>query len=1155
MFNTKLAVLLLLLGVFVFNNLKAQLVLNEVSQGTAAKEYAEFVVTGQFNCNPNLNCLDLRGWYLDDNNGEHAVGTGTGIAAGTFILTQNPFWSCIPFGTLILIYNAADPPANLPATIDTSMADGNCRLIFPVNAGGGGISGICNFIVNHSTLPTSTNNANTYPSSGFNSCPVNPDWSNVAMANSGDSFHTVNPSGNIVHSVSWGNNSLNTNIYFTGSATGLVFNMENTVDNNPFNQANWTSSPIAGKETPGAPNNSANAAWLNYLSNSCNNRFAFDASILASAPSCGLCNGTLTSIASNGFQPYTLTVNGINQSNLNLANVCAGNYLISVTDSIGCNIDTSIVFTPSGSITINASINDSVLCEGDTAIISLSGASAYTWNPLVGINSISDSVFQVVPTVNIVYTFIAGTSLCGDTVNVNITVNQLPPVDAGPLLNICSDQSGIFNASGANSYSWYPSAGLSSTTIPNPQVNVSVSTLYTVIGELNGCFNSDTVGVYTTIVPVLLTTNDTSICENTTLNLSVSGADSYSWLPVGNFGGSTTAQINITPSQSQIYSVVGFNGLCKDTSFVYVTLNQNPIASIIATAACFGDSSYFSSTSIGSGLNFEWSINNSVVGNSSVAHALLSNCGLFPLKLNISDVNGCKDSSVINYKVNCLPIADYSASDTVSCSNKSIQFINLSSSTSGDTLIYSWNFGNSATSNLFNPVASYNSSGNYNVSLITQTQFGCSDTLVKKITINAAPQISILGDTVCKGDFNTIQVNASNYNNNSNWTWNLGNGIILNDTTQIVYTYITAQDYVVSLIIENPGGCSDTAVTYASVVELPKLDFIAQDICLGQTKNFSVNNPSSNTQYAWDLNNDGIFELSGMQALNQYTDTGLVVVALNGINSSGCTDTVIQSFAVHPLPVPLVAPALTEVCYPDCITLQGDNTLLNLWHVNNTVKSGDQTTWCLNEGAYDVELIVENNFGCRDSVLLQNFLTINPKPDATYSADPTESELLNANPSFNVLNPQTGNYYFNFGDSTFLDGPNLYVACHQYQDTGTFNTTLVVISDQGCSDTAELKIIVKPDFVIYIPNAFTPNSDKFNDEFKVIANGTISEGFVFRVFDRWGYLMFETTDITKGWDGNYQNEKCPIDIYAYTVTVLDYRKRTHDYAGTISLIR
>lgn len=1153
MFRYAVILFVLFLNLFFLSNSKAQLVLNEVSQGTGNKEYAEFVVTGPFNCNPMLNCLDLRGWYLDDNNGEHAAGSGVGIAAGTFHLTQNQLWSCVPLGTIILIYNASDPPLNLPAAIDTSMNDGNCRLIFPILTGGGGTSGICNYIVNHATLPSSTNSP--YPSGGFNTCPTNPDWVNVGMANGGDSFHSVDPSGNVVHAVSWGNNTLNNVIYFAGSAAGLVFNMENVVDNDPFNQANWTSNPIAGKETPGAPNNATNAAWLTYLSNSCTNRLAFEAMFNSTTPSCGACNGTITTIANNGFSPYTLSLNGVNQSSINLNNLCTGTYNLTITDSIGCSIDTSFTFNPSGSINITASINDSSLCAGDSTIINLTGATNYTWNPLTNITSVNDSVFAINPSSTTMYTFIAGGAQCGDTAIVNVIVNPLPNVDAGLTVNLCSGNVGNINASGAQTYSWTPSTGLSSSNISNPTVSVNTSTIYTLIGEENGCYNADTVGVYITQTPVITSGNDTSVCEFSSVNLFASGATTYSWLPANGFTGSANSSTSVNPVSSQIYSVVGFNGQCSDTGFVSVVVNQNPLASFNALSVCQGDSAFFLSNSIGNGLTYTWLYNGVNIGNNNQANTLPFNCGDNALALYIEDVNGCKDTLNSIYTVNCLPITNFGISDTVSCSSNAIQLSNFSLGNNGDTLYYNWNFGNSSTDTSKNPLATYISTGIYNITLITSTQFGCSDTMIKQVTIYSSPVISILGDTVCKGEMSTIQVNASNYSSSSVWTWNLGNGIIVNDTNQITYTYLTAQDYVVSLIITNPGGCADTAITGVSILNLPNPNFTTNNICLGQFQNFEIDQPENNTQYFWDFNNDGVVDFNGQQTTYQYTDTGTVNINVIGINTVGCSDTITKTLQVYPTPQPLVNPGITEICYPGCLTLSGDSLLTNNWYVNGIIKTGTETNWCLEEGTYDVKLISENIYGCTDSTAITNHLTFNPLPNATYSADPDEMELLDANPYFNVLNPTPGTYYFNFGDSAIIVDENLYNITHQYQDTGTYQTSLIIVSNNGCIDTATLDIKIKPDYMVYIPNAFTPNNDKFNNEFKIVANGFINEGFVFRVFDRWGLLMFETHDINKGWDGTFQNEKCPIDHYAYTVTILDYRRRSHEYVGTITLVR
>ena len=110
-----------------------QLLINEVSQGTGAKEYVEFIVAGSPTCQTPVPCADLRGVIIDDNNGNFASGSGTGIAAGAVRFADNPFWSCIPQGTLIVVYNNSDVNPALPPD-DVSMVDGNCRLIIPINS-------------------------------------------------------------------------------------------------------------------------------------------------------------------------------------------------------------------------------------------------------------------------------------------------------------------------------------------------------------------------------------------------------------------------------------------------------------------------------------------------------------------------------------------------------------------------------------------------------------------------------------------------------------------------------------------------------------------------------------------------------------------------------------------------------------------------------------------------------------------------------------------------------------------------------------------------------------------------------------------------------------------------------------------------------------
>lgn len=223
------------------SSISQQLIINEVSQGPGSSEYVEFVVIGNPTCTTPVPSLDLRKVIIDDNNGYFAPGSGTGIATGALRFADIPFWQSVPQGTYIVIYNEASPNTVLPPN-DLSLTDGNCRLIIP---------GSSTLLESTTVSPTTTNSA--YPPNG--SWVAGGSWSQVAMANGGDSFQvpTIPSTGIPFHSVSWGNNTTNTIIYFSGSAAGKVFSFTNNTSNSWNTQANWTSGTVGVDETPGVP--------------------------------------------------------------------------------------------------------------------------------------------------------------------------------------------------------------------------------------------------------------------------------------------------------------------------------------------------------------------------------------------------------------------------------------------------------------------------------------------------------------------------------------------------------------------------------------------------------------------------------------------------------------------------------------------------------------------------------------------------------------------------------------------------------------------------------------------------------------------------------------------------------------------------------------
>ncbi|MEN9440761.1 MAG: hypothetical protein RLZ33_837 [Bacteroidota bacterium] len=415
-----------------FGSFGQQLIINEISQGTGSSEYVEFVVIGSPTCTTPVPSLDLRKVIIDDNNGYFATGSGTGIASGAVRFANIPFWQSVPQGTYIVIYNEASPNSALPPN-DLSLTDGNCRLIIPASS---------TLLEKTIVSPTTTNAA----------YPPDPDWTSggawnqLAMANSDDSFQvpTIPSTGIPFHSVSWGNNSNNTIIYFSGTAAGKVFSFTNNTSNNWNTQANWTSGTVGVNETPGAPNNAANDAWIATMNPQCSINPGLTLTLTASNETCvNACDGSITSSVTNGQAPYTyLWSNGATSANL--SNVCPGTYSLEITTSTGCSVTQSATVV-AGQANADASIQNAgpfTVTDGPQQMIATNPGG--TWTSTCGSCLSASGVFnpQVAGegTWQICYQLGSGTCADQECINVIVTSGCTPQI-VTENLSICPGDS------------------------------------------------------------------------------------------------------------------------------------------------------------------------------------------------------------------------------------------------------------------------------------------------------------------------------------------------------------------------------------------------------------------------------------------------------------------------------------------------------------------------------------------------------------------------------------------------------------------------------------------------------------------------------------------------------------------------------------------
>jgi len=206
-----------------------------------------------------------------------------------------------------------------------------------------------------------------------------------------------------------------------------------------------------------------------------------------------------------------------------------------------------------------------------------------------------------------------------------------------------------------------------------------------------------------------------------------------------------------------------------------------------------------------------------------------------------------------------------------------------------------------------------------------------------------------------------------------------------------------------------------------------------------------------------------------------------------------------------------------------------------------------------NPGTYIIKLIATDTTTCNLIDSTSFTLVVSGKPTAafTYSPNPAQENLITVftNASVGAVRYR---WYYGDGDSLYTFRFDTTVR-HQYNETGRFQPCLVAINQYNCPDTAcqIVNSIVKP--ILDVPNAFTPNGDGANDRAVVIGIGITR--LTFRIYNRWGQLVFETNDRKMGWDGRFKGKAQPMDVYAYTLDAEFFDGKKEKKQGDITLLR
>ncbi|MET4082466.1 PKD repeat protein [Pedobacter sp. UYP30] len=561
------------------------------------------------------------------------------------------------------------------------------------------------------------------------------------------------------------------------------------------------------------------------------------------------------------------------------------------------------------------------------------------------------------------------------------------------------------------------------------------------------------------------------------------------------------------------------------------------------------------------------------------------------IKLVTSSKNACNiDTFEQIFSTYDVLQASFTQDLTEGCGPLKVTFKNTSAPLTDAT--FKWDFGNGQKSTVADPgtiVFDADATGKDTTYTITLTASTPCNTIVKTSTVMVkAKAIAVFSpDRTSACSPATINFSNTSPGNTNTYYFDFGDGTTsgpITDKSSVshVYTTTMVKDYVVTMRAENNCGSASSSytVTISPNTIVPELVVNSNEKqgCAPLSVNL-YNNTSGANIFTYTFLNNTTGEKSttvttkAPEVVNHIFTTGgnytVTLVATNGCSTATTTETI----TVYDKPVLNFAADKTDGC--DGLKVTFNNTAEDgvgyLWDFGDGQTSTDNSPTHVYNGVgkrFTVTLTATNQLGCPTTATLPNYITLVSPPVADFTVKPGNSIAIpNYTFSFFDNSSEGAVWEWDFGDgvTSKLQNP-----VHLYPDTGTYRVNLKVYNKGGCASTTyqTVRIIGVPGF-LYLPNSFMPGSAK--EELRTFkAKGRGVEQYKLSIFNKWGLLIFETSDISDGapslgWDGTYNGVAQPQGAYFWKAEVkftngsawkgMTYKGEKARKTGVIYLIR
>ncbi len=812
-----------------------------------------------------------------------------------------------------------------------------------------------------------------------------------------------------------------------------------------------------------------------------------------------------------------------------------------------------------GSLVASPISGDTTVCIGATETYSVTPEAgiSYTWSGLPagasftsgnGMPASSNMTINWGTTPPGTYTLtVTPANSCGVSGtprNISITILPAPtPVTISGPTSLCSGETITLNSSYPSGNSWSPN-GETTTSI-----SVSAAGTYTVsvttpcgIVTASHTVTLNPVPNIQSVTPTQISCfgmNDgslTIVSSDSNLEFSLDG---ITWQAGNTF-------TNLAPG-TYTPQVRFVNGCSTTLAPITFTEPAQITASASSTGTyCDGTLVFLQGTTTSGGTpTFSWTGPN---GFSSTLQnpTVVGQTGTHTYQLIVS-VNGCQSTPVsTTVSIQAIPAALVSNTGPY-CAGAPI--VLNSSTTSTGTITYSWTGPNAFTSSVQNPTNA-TTAGNYT---LTISENGCQSSPVSTtVVINPLPtaQASYTAP-FCTGT--TLQLNGSTTSTGTvTYSWSGPNSY-----TSSLQNPSNGTDAGVYTLIVTESGCSSAPSSVNVISEIPSLVVSnTGPYCAGNPIQLNGSTTSTGTaNYSWTGPNG---YSSTLQNPSDATLGGIYTLVITIGNCTNIASTVVSVKANPVAAFSSSAPCMNDSVVFESLSSAPTPEVITNWHwdFNDGFVSSEQHPKHLfgSTGVHSVFLKVTTASNCIASI--SQDIEVKAAISANFHFSPSSISTLDPTVHFVNASSNSTSYLWDFGfennQSTETSPDFVYPA-----QPGSYSVKLIAYNDEGCKDSITKIIFIKDEMIHYVPNAFTPDGDEFNQTFKpVFSSGFDPQNYTLLIFNRWGETVFESHDTNTGWDGSYSGELVAEGAYTWNITVKQFHSDAFEtFSGHVTLIR